>query len=56
MARTKRAVKTEVILIRMTRAQKRALTAAARRAGLPVSSWLRAVGIEQAGKRVATDP
>jgi uncharacterized protein (DUF1778 family) len=37
-----------LLRVRVTAAQKQILTKAAERAGLDVSSWLRAVGIERA--------
>ena len=41
--------KEDSIRIRVTQEQKRTLTAAAERAGLDVSSWLRTVGLREAG-------
>jgi uncharacterized protein (DUF1778 family) len=38
------------IRIRVTEDQKRVLTEAAERAGLDVSSWLRALGMREAGR------
>lgn len=43
--------KEDLVRVRVTAEQKRALTVAADRAGLDVSSWLRAVGLAEA-KRV----
>jgi len=37
-----------MVRVRVTAEQKKALTAAADRAGLDVSSWLRAVGLAEA--------
>lgn len=42
--------KEETVRIRVTVEQKRTLSAAADRAGLDVSSWLRALGLREAGK------
>ncbi|MGH9429814.1 MAG: plasmid mobilization protein [Terriglobia bacterium] len=42
--------KEDSIRIRVTSQQKRALEAAAQRAGLDVSSWLRALGLREAGR------
>jgi len=44
----KAARKETAVRIRLTEAQKRALTAAAERAGLDVSSWLRSLGLREA--------
>jgi len=40
--------KEDMVRVRVTAEQKKALTAAADRAGLDVSSWLRAVGLAEA--------
>jgi uncharacterized protein (DUF1778 family) len=45
--------KEESIRIRVSAEQKRTLTTAAERAGLDVSSWLRTLGIREAGSRDA---
>ncbi len=41
--------KEEVIRVRVTATQKEALTLAAHRAGLDLSSWLRVIGLREAG-------
>jgi uncharacterized protein (DUF1778 family) len=43
--------KEESIRIRVSAQQKRALIAAAERAGLDVSSWLRTLGLREAGQK-----
>jgi uncharacterized protein (DUF1778 family) len=43
--------KTEQVRIRVTLAQKRKLTAAAKRAGLGVSSWLLSLGLRACVER-----
>jgi uncharacterized protein (DUF1778 family) len=43
--------KEATIQIRLTVEQKRALTVAAERAGLDVSSWLRTLGLREAGQK-----
>lgn len=42
--------KEDMVRVRVTAEQKKALTAAADRAGLDVSSWLRALGLQEAQK------
>lgn len=42
--------KEDMVRVRVTTEQKKALAAAADRAGLDVSSWLRAVGLAEAQK------
>ena len=43
--------KEDSIRIRVSTEQKKTLTAAAERAGLDVSSWLRALGMREAGTK-----
>lgn len=51
----KAALKDQNILIRVTAEQKRALVAAAERAGLELSSWLRALGLREAQRTGASE-
>ena len=55
MAAAKSETRTERIPVRVTPAQKEVLTAAAHRAGLDVSSWLRALGMERAAAMGITE-
>lgn len=49
MARTtKPERKTQSLLVRMTPGQKRLITEAAARAGMPLSTWLLVIGLERA--------
>lgn len=48
-------MKDQNILIRVTAEQKRALVAAADRAGLELSSWLRALGLREAQRTGASE-
>jgi len=43
--------KEATLQVRLTVDQKRVLTEAAERAGLDVSSWLRALGLKEAGQK-----
>jgi len=47
--RPAKALKDDVIRMRVTREQKRALTEAADRAGLELSAWLRQLALREAG-------
>jgi hypothetical protein len=51
----KAVLKDQNILIRVTAEQKRALVAAAERAGLELSSWLRALGLREAQRTGASE-
>ena len=51
--KTKNERKEEVIRLRVTGDQKRALTTAAQHAGLELSAWLRSVGLREARKAEA---